>query len=730
MNKRATLIITTLLMVLSIVLFAQDTHPVSAQAGGHPILVVYDNSAPTNPFGPYLGEILRAEGLNSFNTETLDNVTSAATLTPYKVVILAESALSAAQAGYFTTYVNGGGYLIAMRPDAQIKNLFGLNADNGEQTDGYMKMPGIDESAGLTNQSLQIHGDADQYTLAAGAEEIAELYSNATTPTAFPAVVRDTTKHRVAFLYDLAKNVAYMRQGNPANGSVDIDGDGVLRTIDLFQSAGAPWVDLNKVPIPQADEQQRFFARLVTAAIGTAHPMPQLWYFPDTEKTMMITTSDAHANLLNSYQSVIDAVNGTTPPDKGDVTIYVSAGGADLEDSIPDWRAAGNEFGVHPVINGPQPATTVNLTAGYNTIIDYFETQYPTVPMSRTVRHHQITWVGWTDAAEVAASFGMGMDTNFYHWGGWLQKPDTSWAHGYITGSGQPMKFIKDDGTILPYYQQLTQLVDEQFFAVVGAGSGWEGINSTQAFNISKALIDASLAGDYAAIMTQFHVDYTNFGEVNPWVVGTVDYANLVGVPVWNADDWLTFTEKRHDANYNDLSWNAATQTLTFKLAAGVAVPGMTLSTVLPLSHQGGALQTVRVNGVVAPFTFQVIKGQNVAFVTVPMGGTTTISADYATPPTPPLPNAAPTRTWYASPTVTLTWDNITWAQEYQVEVSPDSMFVSKLTLPNDGVVSANTLSLTVTVLNEGTYYWRVRARHASGWKAFSKGEAFTVDVP
>jgi hypothetical protein len=730
MNKRATLTITALLLVMSTILFAQDTHPVSAQAGGHPILVVYDT--PTNPFGRYLGEILRAEGLNSFNEATLDSLTDT-TLTPYKVVILAEASLSAAQAGYFTTYVTGGGYLIAMRPDAQIKSLFGLNTLSGTISDGYMKMPGSDDSAGLTNQSLQIHGDTDQYTLAAGAEEIAELYSNATTPTTFPAVVRDTTKHGIAFLYDLAKSVVYMRQGNPANGSVDVDGDGVLRTIDLFQGAGGTpphWVDLNKVPIPQADEQQRLFARLVTAAIGNTHPMPQLWYFPDTEKTMLIATSDAHANLQAAYAAVIDATNGTTPPDKGDVTIYLSAGGDNIGTSIPGWRTAGNEFGIHPVIAGPQPATIANLEDGYDNIISAYNFAYPGLPISRTVRHHQITWVGWTDAAEVATSFGMAMDTNFYSWGGWLQKPDTSWAHGYITGSGQPMKFIKADGTILPYYQQLTQLVDEQFFAVVGAGSGWEDINSTQAFNISKALIDSSLAGDYAAIMTQFHVDYTSFGEVNPWVTATVDYANQQGVPVWNADDWLTFTENRHDANFNDMSWNAATQTLSFKLAAVAPVPGMTLSTVLPLSHKGGALQTVRINGVATPFSFQVVKGQNVAFVTLPIGGTTTISAAYAVPPTPPAANAAPTRTWYDSPNVTLTWDNLTWAEEYEIQVSPDALFVSLLPLPNGGLVPANTLSLDISLPNEATYYWRIRARHATGWKAWTKGESFTVDVP
>ena len=53
-------------------------------------------------------------------------------------------------------------------------------------------------------------------------------------------------------------------------------------------------------------------------------------------------------------------------------------------------------------------------------------------------------------------------DTNFYHWGPWLKKSDNSWPHGYITGSGQPMKFVRADGTVLPLYQQLTELVDEQ----------------------------------------------------------------------------------------------------------------------------------------------------------------------------------------------------------------------------------------------------------------------------
>jgi hypothetical protein len=58
--------------------------------------------------------------------------------------------------------------------------------------------------------------------------------------------------------------------------------------IDLYQTTGggSPWVDRERIPVPQADEQQRFFARLVRHLVGFKMPLPQLWYFPEKAKTM------------------------------------------------------------------------------------------------------------------------------------------------------------------------------------------------------------------------------------------------------------------------------------------------------------------------------------------------------------------------------------------------------------------------------------------------------------
>ena len=99
---------------------------------------------------------------------------------------------------------------------------------------------------------------------------MATLYSNATTATANPAVTMRTvgSGKAVAFTYDLARSVVYTRQGNPAWSGQERDGIAPIRSDDLFFGARTgdmqpDWVDLNKVAIPQADEQQRLLSNMI-----------------------------------------------------------------------------------------------------------------------------------------------------------------------------------------------------------------------------------------------------------------------------------------------------------------------------------------------------------------------------------------------------------------------------------------------------------------------------------
>ncbi len=582
-----------------------------------PILLVVNDAAP-NKFGRYVGEILRAEGLNAYAVVQLSAVT-ANDLSGYRLVVLAETPLTSAQVGLLTSYVNGGGRLLALHPDAQLAALFGLAPAGGVQTDGYLKIDsGQPAGQGLPTETLQIHGDADRYTLS-GATAIATLYSDAATATASPAVVMAPAGQgkAAAFTYDLAKNVAYTRQGNPANADVDTDGDGVLRTVDLFQANGAnsTWVDRDKVPIPQADVQQRLFARLAQQLLDDVTPLPQLWYFPGTAKTILIPTGDAHANPIDYYQKEIDSISAH----HGAMTFYLSAAGDPPANLVQQWIKQGFSFGIHPYANKPDPNPNVNISSldqGYDIFAQWFKTTYNASP-SPTVRHHQVAWKGWTDAADIAVAHGMALDANFYHWGPWLKKPNGSWPHGYITGSGQPMRFVRADGTILPLYQQLTQLSDEQLLSAV-SGAGYEQLTGAQALEVSQQMINASLAGDYAVLMTQFHVDYYGFGDPQIWAEGTLDYARSKSVPIWTADRWLDFTKTRHDAEFQDVTWDKASGRLNFTL--DTAATSNTLSILLPPSFGGQPLEAVQVDGAAAQTADFEVAGRKLALVDVKAG--------------------------------------------------------------------------------------------------------------
>ena len=189
--------------------------PSPSEGPGGPILVV---SSPSDPFGRYYAEILRGEGLNAFSVE--DGPVTAGMLSGKQVVILGAGSVTDAEVAALTTWVQGGGNLIAMRPDKKLAGLLGLSDAGGTLANGYMKVDqGSASGAGIDDQTLQFHGTADRYGLN-GASAIATLFSDAVTQTSNPAVtlrgVGSGGGQAAAFTYDLARSVVYTRQGNPA----------------------------------------------------------------------------------------------------------------------------------------------------------------------------------------------------------------------------------------------------------------------------------------------------------------------------------------------------------------------------------------------------------------------------------------------------------------------------------------------------------------------------------
>jgi hypothetical protein len=589
----------------------------SRPAAASPILVLISERA-DNPFGRYLAEILRAEGLNCFQIASASDLSNAP-LEWYDLVLLAEGSLGDDQVELLEGYVTRGGRLVAMRPGARLASLFGVERVAGSTAEGYVQVEASHPiGRGIATETLQFHGTADHYRLA-GAQVVAWLAGNADTRTDFPALTvhRHQRGQAALWAFDLARSVAYTRQGNPAWANQERDGIEGVRAADMFMG----WIDLDRLPIPQADEQQRLLANLLSALTQDARPLPRLWYFPGAAQTMLIATGDSHGNPASAIEDVLARVEQRgghmsiyyTPYPSSDLrraakkALLPMTGlplvGAVLDGQhgptpaqVVDWRARGHEFGLHPYVEE-------GLDAGWRRYWQEF-TGVGYGSVSPTTRTHRILWEGWVETARAQASYGIRLNLDYYHVGPAFWYEPGQGPCGYFTGSGLPMKFIDEQGRILNIYQQLTPLADEHLLALPWVIGYEPRLTAGEAVEVSRTLLRRSLDGAYGAITAQFHVDPFVLGnqttsEAAHWLEGTLDYAAAQGIPIWSAKEWLRFTEIRHDARLEEVIWHQATKCLSFSLRACDA-PDVELSVMVPSRHGDAQLIQMEVDGLAA----------------------------------------------------------------------------------------------------------------------------------
>src|SRR4051794_41172279 len=390
---------------------------------GGPILVVVD---PGDPFGRYYAEILRAEGLNEFTVADVSTVSPTA-LGGAAVVVLAQMRLTPAQVALFSSYVGSGGNLIAMRPDKQLAPPPRLADSGGALGDAYLRIdPSRAPGAGLTAATMQYHSTADRY-VPAGATPVATLYSDAGTATSSPAVtLRDAGANggqAAAFTYDLPRSVVQTRQGDPARAGQELDGLAPIRSDDLFFP---DWVDPGKVAIPQADEQQRLLANLITTMTLDRTPLPRFWYLPRGEKAAVVMTGDDHGNGGTSGQFdrfLAESAPGCSVADWQCVrtTSYVYPGTPLSDADAARYQAAGFEIALHlHVTTGTSDCN--NFTSGADMDADLrnqlqaFASSWPSLAPPRTSRTHCIVWSDWSTEPSVEQANGIRLDTNYYYY--------------------------------------------------------------------------------------------------------------------------------------------------------------------------------------------------------------------------------------------------------------------------------------------------------------------------
>ncbi|MEN3279905.1 MAG: hypothetical protein V7607_1045 [Solirubrobacteraceae bacterium] len=623
------------------------------QPAGGPILVVTSGS---DPFGSYYTEILRNEGFDDFATADVTSL-SASALNSHDTVILAAPSVTDAQVSLLTSWVQSGGNLIAMRPDPKLAPLLGLSAPSGILNEANLKIDTTSApGAGITGSVLQYHGGADLYTLA-GARAVATLYSGLSTPTSNPAVSLRTvgSGHAAAFTYDLARSVVATRQGNIAWAGQNRDAqfadtnpdanlrlaDPVIRSNDLFFGGNEPdWVDLNRVAIPQADEQQRLLANLITQLGYT--PTPHFWYFPRGEKAVVAMTGDDHGsggtlNVVDDLYNLGPAgcqqpVNQTLVAGWGcpRATSYIYPTNTPLtETQLKLWTDWGFEMSAHPLFQSDASCidftSTEDLRAKIGSQVKEFTDKFKTLPAPTTTRTHCIVWSDWDSQPKVDAELGIRLNTDYYYF-------PASWTNnvpGLFTGSGMPMRFAADDGSLIDVYQAATYGADDATRRYRLDTETRDDPNAVVPA-IGKALIDGALdptKGYYGAFTIQVHSDAP---EDAPGRNALIADAMNRGVPIVSERQLLTWLDGRDSSKFTDVSFGADGK-LHFTVAPGAGARG--LQAMLPVQGSSGDLSHLTRDGQAVTYSTQTIKG--VEYAILPDA-----SGDYvATYPAPSSPH-------------------------------------------------------------------------------------------
>jgi Domain of unknown function (DUF4082)/Bacterial Ig-like domain/Bacterial Ig domain/Secretion system C-terminal sorting domain len=576
--------------------------PIPANGPGGPILLI---SSTSNPFSRYPVEILRAEGWNAFNALDISAV-SLTELNKYDVVVVGDIALTAAQVTMLTTWVNAGGTLIAFSPDPQLAPLLGITATGGTLSDKYLLVntttgPGV----GIVNQTIQYHGSADLYTAQTGTSILATLYSDVSTATAYPAVtsrnVGTLGGQAIAFTYDLAKSVVYTRQGNPAWVGQNRDAqDGVIRSDNLFFGNASfdpqpDWVNLNKVSIPQADEQQRLLTNIILAGNYDRKPLPRFWFLPKGKKAAVVMTGDDHAlggtiGRMNQYMQLSSSNTPDAVANWNAIrsTSYMYTNTPISNAEIAAFQNQGFELAVH--VNPDCSVWTPAQLEGYfDGQLSAFSSQYYVANPPVTHRIHCLSWSDWASLPKTELERGIRLNVSYYYWpGSWIQN-----RPGMFTGSGMPMRFADLDGSLIDNYQVPSQMTDES--------------NQDYPLTIDSLLNKATgPLGYYGVFAANMHTDYAASGGSDAIIQAT----QALQIPVVSAKQMLDWLDGRNNSTFSNYSW--ANNKLGFTVIQDPKA--LNLKGMLPRVVAAGTFISLTQNGVAVNTTTDSIKGISYVF--------------------------------------------------------------------------------------------------------------------
>jgi hypothetical protein len=564
-------------------------------AGGSILLVAHEGTSDT-----YLAEILRAEGIPGFDTVSPADV-SPEMLDHHEVVLLGAGSTTGPHVAPINSWVQEGGDLVVMKPGDGLSEVTGLRSTGEILSDAYFQ---IDTSqapgAGLTAEPLQFHGDAVVYESEKDVSAVASLAAAGRTDESAPPAVTLTDGNAAggrvaAFSFDLAQSVINTRQGNPDWAGQERDGSTPIRPNDMFAASGTEpaHLDLEKLGIPQADEQMRLLSNVLVELHGDAFALPRFWYLPHGVNATLVMTADDHGTDGGTQESFQRMLSLQTPGCDADAwecpraTSWLDPSSPLTDADAAEFHRKGFDLGVHASTECLD-WTADSLNAELSSDLMSFRSKYPSIPDQHGHRMHCVAYSDWLTMPTVGRKWGIRLDMNYYNWpSDWIQG-----RAGYMTGSALPMRFAGTEGHILNVFQQESHLVNET----------WNG--SAHAI---EALIDAAEdeRGYFGAFGT--HYDFSDdFDKI------LMDIATRRDVPMVSAQQLLDFVDGRQASSFKNVVPDEDGD-LSFEIDTDARATGL-LYAMLPIDAAGHVLRTISLDGEQIEYSVRQVKGTSYAF--------------------------------------------------------------------------------------------------------------------
>lgn len=586
-----------------------------------PILILATNS----DFGTYTAEILKAEGLNEFQVDSLsDTNLNLKYLQNFDVVILGKTLVTKSQKEILSEFVNNGGNLIAFIPDRQLNELFGLKDMIGTMSEGYIKPDqSAEQCIGITPLKMQFHGNAVKYELEGG-KTIATLYADKAFAEGFPGVVSNNygKGHTLAFLYNLPQSIVYTRQGNPLFAGIEKDGIPGLRGMDLFTNG---WVDTTNNTINQADQQMTLLSHCIESLNKHSKPLPRFWYFPDSLKCLVVLDNDGEDSNEKDYEpqfADIDSMGAL-------MTLYIKDVDKVSKAWVDKWSAKEFEIAGHPddTEEAGNPVWE-HMDNAINSIKTQIKSKYGIT--IRTNVNHWFVWCGrdsngmqdFGAQAKLEEKNGIEMDANYAMYDMKSNQPDhylgsPGTNHGNFIGSGLVMKYADAKGNTVNVYQRFNSVYDQQYN---------ESNDPDGFYECFKGLMDRSLKNEIFSIISIKSHNNEYYFSKKP-VIKMLEYANKNGIPVWTAAKLLDFLKMKDEASFDKISWSD--NRLSFSISSSLTHEnGLTF--MAPAIYNDKNITSIAVNGNINNFIIKSIKGLKYAFVTVNGGMSYSINVKYS----------------------------------------------------------------------------------------------------